>query len=64
MVSNLSINFHKSKILGLNLDHSFLEETSIFLACPTMKLPFSFLGIPIDENPCRRATWEPILVNL
>lgn len=61
MVLGLRRNFHKSRILGFNVDSVFLESTSDFLACSISHHPLDFLGIPLGVNPRRRSLWVPIL---
>jgi hypothetical protein len=60
-VSGLKVNFFKSKLYGINLDERFLSASSSFLHCGVESIPFQCLGIPMDANPRRRATWIPIL---
>jgi hypothetical protein len=61
LVSDLKINFIKSKLYGVNVVPSFLEVGSAFLSCRSDTLPFKFLGIPVGANPRRRATWKSIV---
>lgn len=62
--SGLSVNFHKSRIFGINVKHDFLMATSNYLSCAITQIPFSFLGIMIGCNPQRWSTWEPALLKL
>lgn len=50
LVSRLSVNFHKSKLTSLNLEESFLESASYFLAYGRDKTPFKFLGIQVRSK--------------
>lgn len=50
LVSGLGINFHKSKIHGLNLNQRFVLAAANFLACKIEGNNFNFLGIPIGSN--------------
>jgi hypothetical protein len=61
LVSGLKVNFHKSKLYGINLDDNFLRASSSFLNCEVESIPFRFLGIPVGANPRRRTTWTPVL---
>jgi hypothetical protein len=61
IVSGLKVNFHKSKLYGINLDDSFLSASSSFLHCEVDSIPFLFLGIPMGANPRRKGTWAPII---
>ncbi|RZB71032.1 LINE-1 retrotransposable element ORF2 protein [Glycine soja] len=61
LVSGLRVNFHKSKLIGLNINEGFLESASIFLSCCMTLIPFKFLGVPVGANPRRRSTWKPVV---
>lgn len=45
LASDLSVNLHNSKILGLNVGSDFLQDASDFLSCAISPFPFNFLGI-------------------
>lgn len=62
--SGLSVNFHKSMIIGLNVRQHFLKATSNLLSCALSHFLFSFLGISIDCNPRIRYSWELVLSKL
>lgn len=64
LVSRLSVSFHKSRIIGFNVDQDFLKEASDFMACAITYVMFSFLGILIGCNPRRKASWDPVLCKL
>ncbi|XP_058726432.1 uncharacterized protein LOC131597777 [Vicia villosa] len=53
MVSGLGINFHKSKLIGINISDNFLEIAANFLGCRREGKEFTFLGLPIGSNPRR-----------
>lgn len=61
LVSGLKVNFNKSKIIGVNLSNTFLEQTSLFLHCQSEAIPFKFHGLPVGANPRRRGTWNPVI---
>ncbi|XP_058746332.1 uncharacterized protein LOC131619227 [Vicia villosa] len=61
MISDLGINFHKSKLIGINISSNFLEIATNFLGCRREGKEFTFLGISISNNPRRIATWEPLM---
>lgn len=64
LVTNLKVNFCKSKIYGLNTTNSFLEAGADFLSCCSDKIPFKFLGIVVGSNPKRVASWNGVIDNL
>lgn len=47
MVSGLGINYHKSRLIGINTNPHFNEAVSFFLSCRLEDNSFYFLGIPI-----------------
>jgi len=47
LVSGLRVNFSKTKVWGLGLDASMINEFSNTLNCKHMKIPFTYLGMPI-----------------
>lgn len=55
-VTGLTVNFHKSKLIGVNV-----KAASSFLACQIEPIPFKFFGIQVGENLRRRSTWNPII---
>ena len=59
--SGLQVNFHKSSVLGLNVDSSWLNLASSSLQCRIGSFPFIYLGLPIGGNTSRLLVWEPIL---
>ncbi|XP_058762982.1 uncharacterized protein LOC131636395 [Vicia villosa] len=61
IVSGLGINYHKSKLIGINVRRSFLDAASYFLSCKVEDNKFSFLGILIGCNPRKASTWLPFL---
>lgn len=59
--SGLQVNFHKSSILGVNVDNYWLQTASSSLQCRIGSFPFTYLGLPIGGNSSRSSLWEPIL---
>lgn len=64
IATGLRVNFHKSKVLGFNLDHEFLQQAYAFLSYGINDFPFSFLGIPIGVNSRRHSLWEHVLAKV
>lgn len=61
LVSGLKVNFHKSSIMGLNVQDEFMYVASEFLNFKVGTIPFSYFGLPVDANPKKAATCEPII---
>jgi hypothetical protein len=61
LISGLKVNFLKSKLIGINVEASFLDSAASFLKCVVGLLPFTYLGLPVGANPRRLSTWNPVL---
>lgn len=61
LASGLQINFHKSAILGMNIEEPWLISAAEKLQCKRGNLPFTYLGLPIGGCVSRLSTWEPII---
>jgi len=55
------VNFHKSSMVGVNITNSWLHEAASVLGCKGGKVPFLYLGLPIDGDPRRLLFWEPVV---
>ncbi|XP_058723174.1 uncharacterized protein LOC131594977 [Vicia villosa] len=51
MMSGLKINFHKSKLYGINVGEWLLNAASDFLSYNIDSLPFKFLRVKIGDSP-------------
>lgn len=61
LASGLKINFHKSKLVGIEVEGSITRRIASFLNCKVMRVPFTYLGLPVGGNPRRLAFWDPIV---
>lgn len=59
--SGLQVNLHKSSIIGLNVNDTWLKQAAKSLLCKIGSLPFTYLGLPIGGNTSRLALWDPII---
>ena len=64
LASGLKINFHKSKLAGVNVMKSNLDCYSKALNCGQMMVPFSYLGLEVGGNPRKKKFWEPVINKL
>lgn len=64
IVSGLEVNFHKSRVIGLNLNSNLLFVIANFISCRVEDKAFPFLGIPIGSNPMRVSTWKSLLAKI
>lgn len=60
MVSGLKINFHKSKLAT----EQETRRLAGLLNCRIMKIPITYVGLPVGGNPRRISFWEPVLAKL
>lgn len=63
LVSGLWVNFHKSKFIGINVNHNFLLVAANFISCRIEFKEFLFLGIPIGIYPHRIKLWKFLVDN-
>ena len=61
MASGLMVNFHKSCLIGVNVERDFMEMACEFLNCGEGALPFKYLGLPVGANRGRTTMWQPLL---
>jgi len=64
MASGLKVNFHKSSLIGVNVQRKFMEAACRFLHCREGVVPFKYLGLPVGANSRSLSTWEPMLEQL
>ena len=60
----LKINFHKSKLAGINVQNYELSCYSKILNFGLMSNPFKYLGLEVGGNPRKKSFWEPVLNKL
>lgn len=61
MVSGLGVNFHKSRLIWLNLSHHFVYVAANFLNCRVQSHSFDFLGFLLGANHNYVTWWDPLL---
>ena len=64
LASGLKINFHKSKLAGVNVESNALLSYAKTLNCAQMGIPFKYLGVKVGGNPRKSKFWEPVLTKL
>jgi len=60
-MSGLKVNFHKSLLVGVNIEDSWLIEAASILNCKVGKISFLYLGLSIGSDPRKLAFWEPVV---
>ena len=61
LVSGLKKNFAKSSFGVVGKSEQWQAEAARYLNCRILSFPFSYLGIPIGDNPSRSRLWDPII---
>ena len=64
IASGLNINFHKSKLTGVNVGREVLDVYAKTLHCTLMRVPFKYLGLEVGGNPRKKSFWESIIERL
>jgi len=64
LASGLKTNFHKSKLVGINVDRNTLACYTKTLNCAQTGVPFKYLGLEVGGNPRKKQFWESILNKL
>jgi hypothetical protein len=61
----LKVNFNKSMFVGVNISESWLNAAAATaLRCRMGKIPFLYLGLPIDGDPRHLGFWEPVVTRI
>jgi len=60
-MSGLKVNYHKSILVGINVDESWLSEAALVLSCKIGRIPFMYLSLPISGDARHLIFWEPII---
>ncbi|KEH38240.1 hypothetical protein MTR_2g064455 [Medicago truncatula] len=60
-MSGLKVNYHKSMLVGINIDESWLNEATSVISCKIGRVPFMYLGLPIGGDARRLIFWELII---
>ena len=64
LASGLKINFHKSKLAGINVQRGNMVCYMKTLNCDQMGVPFSYLGLEVGGNPRKKKFWDPVMNKL
>ncbi|GJV89187.1 RNA-directed DNA polymerase, eukaryota, reverse transcriptase zinc-binding domain protein [Tanacetum coccineum] len=62
--SGLSINMHKSKLMGITVDDDIVNQAAHSIGCLQLKSPFSYLGSRIGGSMSRINSWDDIVNKL
>jgi hypothetical protein len=57
MISGMKVDFHKSELIVINIDPSWLKEAVVAaLICKVDRLLIKYLGRPIEADPRKMRT--------
>jgi hypothetical protein len=59
-MSGLKINFTKSKLVVLGVDHSEQQRIAHLLNCKLGAFPITYLGLPVSDRRLNLKDWEPL----
>ena len=49
MASGLSVNFHKSQLMGVNVPINEVDDMASLIGCKASKFPVSYLEVQVGE---------------
>jgi len=52
--SGMKINFHKSKLVSINVERNSLDFYAKSLHCTLMRVTFKYLGVEVGGNPRKK----------
>lgn len=61
LVSGLHINLGKSTLIGVRVEEESVRDWACEVGCRVGKLPFTYLGLPVEGNPRLKKFWSPII---
>jgi hypothetical protein len=60
-ISGMRINFHKSKLIPVNLSDDQLHVATHLFGCPVGSFPIKYLGIPLHHDNLKREDIQPLV---
>ncbi|XP_071712395.1 uncharacterized protein [Rutidosis leptorrhynchoides] len=61
LASGLKVDFHKSSLFGIGASLEEVGHVATILGCQIGKLPFVYLGLPIDSKMNSIKSWDPVI---
>nr|GEZ10801.1 hypothetical protein [Tanacetum cinerariifolium] len=62
--SGLCINMKKSKLIGIDMDASRVEQAIRQIGCMALKMPFKYLGSVVGDRMSRVKSWNDVIDTL
>ncbi|GJV27969.1 hypothetical protein Tco_1384417 [Tanacetum coccineum] len=63
-IRGLSINIHKSQLLGVGVPHQVVQQVASSIGCSIMQKQFRYLGVTIGDRMSRNKAWENVIDKL
>ncbi|XP_071695209.1 uncharacterized protein [Rutidosis leptorrhynchoides] len=54
----------KSSLYGIGVKCEEIDRMARIFGCSVRKMPFTYLGMPIGQNMCKKYSWDPIVEKL
>jgi len=61
IIRSSCVNFHKSKIITLNLEDSETSRVTGIFNCPVVHFPLKYLGVPLHLEKLKREDLQPVV---
>nr|GFC85919.1 RNA-directed DNA polymerase, eukaryota [Tanacetum cinerariifolium] len=58
---DLKINLCKSKIMGVNVEGSYVNQAAVKLGCQVLTSPFMYLGTKVGGTMSRVQAWQEVV---
>lgn len=62
--SGLKVNFHKSCLLPINIDHTKVNALASSFGCLVGSFPFTYLGLPIGLTKPQVKDYAPLICRI
>lgn len=59
--SGLKVNLAKSRLYGVGVESSVVENVAINFHCSHDSLPFFYLGLPVGRHMRKEASWNGVI---
>ncbi|XP_071713312.1 uncharacterized protein [Rutidosis leptorrhynchoides] len=59
--SGLKINYHKSSLFGVGLEHSEVIHSARLIGCKVVSFPCIYLGLPVGAKMSKKINWKPVI---
>jgi hypothetical protein len=63
-LSGMRINYHKSELIGINLDNSEINPFLEIFQCVEWHFPIKYLGLPLHFEKLKREELQPLIDSL